>query len=70
MRCAEFIRDMRKQAFDLVNDLAQRMKIVPLVNKLIQQEKEQKQIQVNMEGKKSELSRKQKSRADDWEMER
>jgi len=70
MRCAEFIRDMRKQAFDLVNDLAQRMRIVPLVNKLIQQEKEQKQIQVDVEGKKSELPKKQKSRADDWGMER
>lgn len=70
MRCAEFIRDMRKQAFDLVNDLAQRMRIVPLVNKLIQQEKEQKQIQVDVESKKSELPKKQKSRADDWGMER
>ncbi len=73
MRCAEFIRDMRKQAYDLVSDLAKRMGIVPLVNKLIHQEKEQKKQQraeIEVADRKPEPPKKQKSRADDWGMER
>nr|AAG28767.1 Mob/Pre [Heyndrickxia coagulans] len=78
MRCAEFIRDMRKQAYDLVSDLAKRMGIVPLVNNLIHQEKEQqkeqkkqqKRLEIEVADRKPEPPKKQKSRADDWGMER
>lgn len=75
MQCAEFIRDMRKQAHDLVNDLAKRMGIVPLVNKLIHQEKEQKAqqqkpMEIEVADRKPEPPKKRRSRADDWGMER
>lgn len=64
-KCAEFIRDTRHQAFDLMNSLAKHLGIVSMVNKLIHEETAQKEQQ-EMERKRS--LKKQKER-DEWERE-